>query len=232
MSLKNYEQYKDSGVKWLGNVPEHWAIKQLKMLASLVNRGNSPQYSDEEQIVKVLNQACIYWDSLRLENIKYDVRVDIAQEKGYLRKGDLLINSTGTGTLGRAQVFNIDGEFLADSHVTVIRPRQAQINSVFLFYLVRTRIYQDYIFYNLVTGSTNQIELSCERLKATPIPIPPIYEQTTIVTFLNHEMAKIDALIAQQQRLIELLKEKRQAMISHAVTGKIDVRGFNEEGAS
>jgi type I restriction enzyme, S subunit len=216
---------KDSGVEWLGKIPEHWRIFTLKNIALLVNRGNSPDYV-HDSYVKVINQACIHWYGLNLENVKYqnEKEVEIQRWKGFLQSGDLLVNSTGTGTLGRASLFFEDGTFIADSHVTIIRVNPKFVNRRYLYYLIRTSLYQGYIYSAIVTGSTNQIELSRDGLRNTPIIIPLLDEQFIIADFLDRETGRIDSVNEKIKRMISKLQEYRVTLISSAVTGKIDVR--------
>ncbi|MEZ0536612.1 restriction endonuclease subunit S [Caldicellulosiruptoraceae bacterium PP1] len=217
---------KDSGVEWIGSIPEHWQIIPLKHITNFISRGNSPEYVEESSI-KVINQACIYWDELKIENVKYQYDdIDFDKLKGKLIKGDLLLNSTGTGTLGRAVVFREDGKYMADSHVTIIRFNKTRMNEVLAFYLLQTKIYQGYIYNALVTGATNQIELSRERLTGTPMIVPPSTEQQEIVNFLNSKIGQIAILINEIKTQIHKLEEYRQSLISEAVTGKIDVRDY------
>lgn len=216
-----YPEYKDSGVEWLGEIPAGWVVETLKRFAPFVSRGNSPDYVDESSI-KVINQACIYWDGLRLENVKYQREVDISGWKGLLHQGDLMINSTGTGTLGRAAIFDQNGIFIADGHVTIVRIEPKSMFTKYLYYLIQIPIYQGYIYSAIISGSTNQIELSREGLRSTPIIGPQLDEQHAIAAFLDRETAKIDALIEKKRRLISLFEEKRATIISHAVTKGLD----------
>jgi type I restriction enzyme, S subunit len=218
---KPYTSYKHSGVEWLGMVPEHWNVSTLKLLAPTINRGKSPDYVEEGGI-PVINQACIYWEGLRLENVKFDIGKEGGNGRGRLFSGDVLINSTGTGTLGRACVFRQRGTYLADGHVTIVRLDQTAELPEYLFYLFQTPIYQGFVYAALVSGSTNQIELSRESFRATPTIVPPINEQARIVHFLDRETAKIDVLVAKKERLIALLQEKRAALITRAVTKGLD----------
>jgi type I restriction enzyme S subunit len=218
---KPYPGYKDSSVEWLGTIPEHWNVSTLKLLAPTVNRGRSPDYVEDGGI-PVINQACIYWEGLHLENVKYDSGKNGNNGKGRLFPGDVLVNSTGTGTLGRASVFRREQTYFADGHVTVVRLNQTAELPEYLFYLLQTQIYRGFIYSALVSGSTNQIELSRESFRATPTIVPPFSEQTAIAAFLDRETAKIDALVAKKERLIELLQEKRAALITRAVIKGLD----------
>jgi type I restriction enzyme S subunit len=87
-------------------------------------------------------------------------------------------------------------------------------------------------YFSLEGWGTAQVNISVPILKALPVPIPPPSEQKAIVTYLNHETAKLDALTAEAQRAIDLLQERRTALISAAVTGKIDVRGLAQAEAA
>lgn len=216
---------KDSGIEWLGEIPVHWEVKPLKRLTSFISRGITPTYVDVSS-VKVINQACIYWEKLNIENIKYQ-KEDLDISKGRLYKGDLVINSTGTGTLGRAAIFNLEGSCIADTHVTIIRSDKNSLNNRYLFYLLQTPKYQSYIYSALVTGATNQIELSREGLQNTIIICPFIEEQQAIANFLDQKTTEIDLLISDIKTQIFSLKEYRQSLITAAVTGKIDVRNYN-----
>jgi type I restriction enzyme, S subunit len=222
MTAPRYGAYTASGVSWLDEVPSHWRIRPLKHLAPFISRGNSPSYAETDEGIKIINQACIYWDGLWLENIKFQEHADVAGWKGLLHYGDLLMNSTGTGTLGRTALFEEPGHHVADSHVTIIRVDPDRMHASFLRYLLSTTLYQGYIYADLVSGATNQIELSQDKLRRAPVICPPPAEQFAIVALLDRETARIDTLIAKKRRLIELLREKRQAVISDAVTKGLD----------
>jgi type I restriction enzyme S subunit len=210
-------------VAWLGDLPDTWSAVPLKQRTSLISRGRSPDYSEDEQGVPIINQACIYWDGIRYDNVKWQRQSTLFGERGRLRQGDLLMNSTGTGTLGRVAVFDRPGEYLADTHVTVIRATKDAVSS-FLRYVLQTGIYQGYVYSVLAPGATNQIELSREGLRRTPFPMPPVGEQQFIAAFLDRKTAAIDTLIVQKERQIELLQEKQQAFITQAITRGMDPR--------
>jgi type I restriction enzyme, S subunit len=210
--------FKNSKVHWLGKVPKDWDVVPLKRHTSYISRGKSPDYIDDrEKGVPIINQACICWDGLRLKNVKLQDPEAINGYRGQLYPGDLLINSTGTGTLGRICIFDLNTKYLADSHVTIVRPTK-ELYTKYLYYLLQTDVYQGYIYSVLASGSTNQIELSREGLSNTPVILPPHSRQKSIARFLDRKTAAIDRLIAKKQRLIQLLEEKRTALINQAVT--------------
>lgn len=214
------EEMKDSGVEWLGKIPENWVYTKLKMLTNHIGRGKSPDYV-EKSMVKVINQACIYWDSFKFDNVKYQ-NEDINYDSGKVYKGDLLINSTGTGTLGRARNFNEDGEYIVDSHVTRVRCNDINY-SLYLGYLIKTELYQRLIYSTMVTGSTNQIELSREGLRNMIVPNMSNEELKIIIKFLDKKTSQFDTIISKKEALIQTLEEAKKSLISEVVTGKVKV---------
>jgi type I restriction enzyme S subunit len=201
MSLPRYGQYKDSGVAWLGEVPGHWEVKRLKHSLSLLT----------EKTDRRTNPVA-------LENIESWSGRFIATETEFagdgvaFMQGDVLFGKLRP-YLAKVLLADSEGEAVGDFHV--MRPNDA-IAPRFAQYQLLNRTFID-----IVDGSTFGSKMpraSWEFVSSMPLVIPPMAEQTAITAFLDHETAKIDALIEKQQRLIELLKEKRQAVISHAVT--------------
>lgn len=218
-------EMKESGVEWIGEIPASWRVEPLKKVAPFVSRGNSPDYNDIDEGIPVINQACVYWNKIDIEKLKYHRQGDISKMKGKLRDEDVLINSTGTGTLGRAVVYRSTdiSSAIADGHVTIIRTKKEKLYPNYLTYLFSTALYQGYIYAALVNGSTNQIELSKEGIRRMPVILPGVQIQESIVFYLNKKCFKIDALIKKIERSISIFSEYKTSLISHAVTGKIKV---------
>ena len=214
------EEMKDSGVEWLGNIPKEWSTTKLKLKTSQINRGKSPEYVDNSNI-KVINQACIYWDEFKFQNVKYQDE-SIKSERGKLYKNDILINSTGTGTLGRANIFYEEGEYIVDSHVTIIRCLDEEY-SRYINKVLRTDLYQGLIYSTMVTGSTNQIELSREGLRNMIVLDLSKEELININNLLEVKINDINSTIIKSHLQIEKLKEAKLSLISEAVTGKIEI---------
>lgn len=169
-----------------------------------LSRGKSPDYVDKSDIT-VINQACIYWNGVNIEKAKYQNPNSI-YKKAVLQDKDVLINSTGTGTLGRAAVYYNSGETaIADSHVTIVRTDKTKVVPEFLCLYLRRDIIQKELYSRCVSGSTNQVELSKDKLLAFPVPEIPIEVQHNIVTNLgkisniiairNEELSALDNLI-------------------------------------
>ena len=145
-------------------------------------RGKSPSYVDLSE-VRVINQACIYWDGLRLENVKYQNATKFRAENR-LRDGAVLLNATGTGTLGRSYVFQgHSGIYMADGHVSVFYTRDDVLLPRMLQVFFSLPTTQDTIYANCVSGTTNQIELSKEKIGEVMVPIPDMDLQKQYIGF-------------------------------------------------
>jgi restriction endonuclease S subunit len=210
----------DVAFSWLPPLKDGWRIVPLKHLAPFISRGTSPDYVKADG-TPVLGQSCIYWDGLTLENTRLHEETHVAGLKGLLRRGDVLINSTGTGTLGRAQVFDEEGTFLADGHITIVRPKSDEVRPAYLAYLFRTGGYKAFVEQVLTVGSTDQIELSRDKLASAPILVPPLEVQDQIVARLDSELRPSLVVQEKTRRHLELLREYRQRLTFAAVTGQI-----------
>ncbi len=218
MSFPRYPEYKDSGVEWLGEVPEHWEINQLKHAYSVIG-GATPSSGVPE-----------FWDG----DIAWVTPADLSRLKSFeivsslrtitaagmtscgtnlLPVGSIVLSTRAPiGSLGIAGV-----ELCTNQGCKGLVPKSEQC-SLFGAYLLAVMGGE----LNIQGRGTTFLELSGEALGAVKIPLPPESEQACIAAFSDRETAKIDALVAEQQNLIALLKEKRQALISHAVTKGLD----------
>jgi len=219
MSFPRYPTYKPSGVEWLGEVPEHWEIKPLKRLAEIqtgLAKGKEvePEGSIEVPFLRVAN---VQDDFLDLENVHTILIPESSLERYLLRPGDVLMNEGGDfDKLGRGCIW--DGTIspcIHQNHVFAVRPHLISPSWLNAY---TSSIQANSYFISRSKQSTNLASISSSNLMDLLVPVAPDLETKKILDFLDHETAKIDALIAEQQRLIELLQEKRQAVISHAVT--------------
>lgn len=200
---KAYNEYKDSGVEWLGQLPSHWGAKRLG------------QFFDErrEKVSDEVYPALSVTMQGIVPQLETAAKTDAGDNRKLVLKNDFVINSR-SDRKGSSGVSTYDGSVSLIS--IVMTPRN--IHPPFVHHLLRSYPFQEE-FYRYGKGivadlwSTNSSEM-----RNILIPDVPNSEQANITAFLDHETAKIDALIEKQQRLIELLKEKRQAVISHAVT--------------
>ena len=147
-------------------------------------RGKTPSYVEYSEI-RVINQACIYWDGLRLENVKFQNEAKFKLENT-LQEGAVLLNATGTGTLGRSYVFQgHSGTYMADGHVSVFYTKEDVLLPRVLQVFFSLPATQDVIYANCVSGTTNQIELSKEKIGEVMVPVPDIGLQEQYVSFVE-----------------------------------------------
>ncbi|QUY40692.1 restriction endonuclease subunit S [Acaryochloris marina] len=212
MSFPRYEAYKNSGVEWLGEVPEHWKTKPLW---SLFNRTKRTGYSEEE-LLSVYRDFGVIPKSSRADN--FNKPSDDLSAYQLVEVGDLAINKMKAWQ-GSVAISNYRGIVSPAYHVYSSQNKES---SRYLHHLFRCNEYIAGYLSNSKGIRVNQWDLDPQQHSRMPILLPPISEQQQIARFLDRETARIDALIAEQERLIELLKEKRQAVISHAVTKGLD----------
>ncbi len=170
-------------------IPKNWTWCRLNSICDYLHRGKSPSYSDKK-ILPVMAQKCNQWDRIYTEKCLFadPKTLDRYLPEHFLQLGDVLINSTGGGTVGRTgyvdeYVFSDYDKFVADSHVTVVRSNK-NICSKYVYYFLITPLIQTGIE-ERCSGSTNQIELGTETIKNYLIPLPPLAEQKRIVTKLE-----------------------------------------------
>ncbi|EPH2900822.1 restriction endonuclease subunit S [Acinetobacter baumannii] len=216
-----YAEYKDSGVEWLGVVPSHWIITTLKRYCYV--KGGFAFSSDAfiDTGYPVIRIGDIKTDgSINLENCKYIPESLAVNSRDYLvEKNQLLMAMTGA-TIGKAGLYTSNQPAFLNQRVGKFELLAQNMNYRYLWYILKTDGYQEYIKLTAFGGA--QPNISDTAMVDYPATIPSFDEQTQIANFLDHETSKIDHLIEKQQKLIELLKEKRQAVISHAVTKGLD----------
>jgi type I restriction enzyme, S subunit len=191
------------------------AVK-LKHIANHISRGNPPSYVEKSR-VQVVNQSCVYPDRLDFSKVKFNDSENIDKIDSWIYKDDILINSTGTGTLGRVALVREEPRLpsFADGHVTILRDSYKRFNPKFIFHYLSFQ--QDHLTALCSVGSTNQIELSRAKFSNIEFNFPSLLQQCRIADYLDVETQKIDALIAAQKRLLELLSEKRRSQVVDAV---------------
>jgi type I restriction enzyme S subunit len=219
-------------------IPTHWTWERLGNIACYIQRGKGPRY-DEAGKIRVVSQKCVQWSGFDLSlarRISDDSVKGYSQER-FLVSGDILWNSTGTGTAGRLVVYpGTNEQAVADSHVTIIRLTNF-VPAYIWSYLASPTIQQRMIpgqENSMVTGTTNQVELSAAKVSELPIPCPPLAEQKRIVAKVDELMALCDQLEAQQQereRRFPVLSRTCHAHFAEAPTPDNLNRIFDEVGA-
>ncbi|MFA0251337.1 restriction endonuclease subunit S [Vibrio sp. 10N.261.45.A4] len=189
-------------------LPVGWEWAHLQDLTTYVQRGKGPKYA-ESGSVQVVSQKCVQNSGFDLSPARYvtDESLEKYQEERYLQDNDILWNSTGTGTVGRANVItNIpEKRIVADSHVTVIRPTNFYSRFLWCFIMapgVQARIQPDHEN-ALVSGSTKQVELNTSSVVSVIVPVAPLKEQHRIVAKVDELMTLCDQLEQQTEASIE-----------------------------
>ena len=221
--LDSNVRMKDSGIEWLGQIPAHWNPGRIGIFSQQVTDGAhiSPDTaSPDHPFVSTVDivggridfENCLGTTS---ETYAYMVRTGCRP-----RRGDVLFSKDGT--VGRTTVVDSDAEFVVASSLVIISPRKEVVMPRHLDYWLNGTFIQELVELFLSGAALRRISVA--KVGNLPIALPPLNEQQAIVDFLDRETAKIDALVSKIQEAIERLKEYRTALISAAVTGKIDVR--------
>jgi type I restriction enzyme S subunit len=218
MSFPRYPKYKASGVEWLGEVPEHWEVKRIKDAAS-----HNDDVLDE---TTPSDASFAYVDISGVEagrGIVTTERVTFgtapSRARRLVRDGDVIVSTVRTYLRAVARVQQPPRDLLVSTGFAVLRPRDG-LDPEFLGFAAESSLFVDEVIARSTGVSYPAINAS--ELVRVPLLLPPLAEQRAIAAFLDRETKKIDELVAEQERLIELLKEKRQAVISHAVTKGLD----------
>ena len=223
--LDSNVKMKNSGVEWLGEVPEHWAVKRLKFIAAVQTGIAKGKDNAEKDTVEVpyLRVANVQDGYLDLDEVA-TIEVSTADLPRYLlQPGDVLMNEGGDfDKLGRGHVWHGEIEpCIHQNHVFAVRPHG--VSSEWLNKFTSSAAAQFY-FMGRSKQSTNLASISSSNLMELAVPLPSEEEQRLILDRLHRQASQVNALLAQTERSIELLKERRAALITAAVTGQIDLR--------
>jgi len=211
MSFKPYDKYQKTTVDWLGEVPASWTVKPCRAIVRNMVEKNEGAL-DQNYLSLMANVGVIkYEDKGDVGNKKPD---DLSKCK-IIKKGNLVINSMNY-SIGSYGMSKYDG--VCSPVYIVLDPDENVVHRRFALRIFENSPFQKYLatFGNGILA--HRAAIGWDDIKGAYIPVPSKDEQLSILNFLDHETAKIDTLIAKQQQLIKLLKEKRQTVISHAVT--------------
>lgn len=216
-TLKRYPSYRDSGILWLGQIPAHWKVKRLKFLASVNPSKTEINYLPKSLEISFLPMELVGEGFLQSDNTK--TLGDVGQGFTYFQDGDVVIAKiTPSFENGKGAIATnlINGIGFGTTELHVVRPTK-QLDKRFLYYLTISRNFR-HMGAGMMQGTAGQKRVPDSFLINYPIAYPLIPEQQAIAAFLDRATARIDALVAKKQRLLDLLAEKRAALISQAVT--------------
>ena len=217
---KPYNEYRDSGVGWLDEIPRHWDVApvwaryEVALGKMLDARRLTGEWSG-----RYLRNVDVQWDAVSIEDLPVMDFTPSERERYLLRPGDLLVCEGGE--VGRTAVWSGElDECFYQKAIHRLRPHSSEEVPRFFFFLMYALARQG-VF--TAGGNPNTIDhLTAVQLRHHRVPFPPATEQASIAAFLDRETAKIDALVTKKERLIELLQEKRTALITRAVTRGLD----------
>jgi type I restriction enzyme S subunit len=228
MSFPRYPSYKDSGVEWLGEVPGHWKIDRLKRSTVSAKNGIwGDEAQQNEYDIPCVRVADFDRQGLRVELIEPTIRNVATSERvgRVLNKGDLLLEKSGGGEgqpVGCVVLYDDHRPAVCSNFVARVETAPGMDSSYWRY--VHAAAYAVRLNTRSIKQTSGIQNLDASQYLDERAGFPPLPEQTQIAAFLDRETAKIDTLVAEQRRLMDLLKEKRQAVISDAVT-----RGLNPD---
>ncbi len=218
--MKKYDSYKDSGIEWIGEIPEHWDLKKIKHTTYVKGRIGwqglrSEEFKEEAESLVVTGtdfiDGKINWDScyqIPIERYNEDINIQ-------LRENDLLI--TKDGTIGKVSlVKNMPKIATLNSGVFLTRPSTNAYKTEYMYWVLVSDVFKTFYDYNK-SGSTIQ-HLYQYVFNEFNFTLPPTEEQTSIANYLDHKTSQINHLIAKKEQFIKLLEEERVAVINQAVT--------------
>lgn len=224
---------KDSGVEWVGEVPEHWTTAKIKQVSSFITSGPRgwSDFIDDSGDDIFLQSGDLNYELEILPHQAKRVKPPQGAEgiRTRLEVGDVVVCITGANTGRVAVVDSLPATTYINQHLSLIRPTTSKANPNYIALVLASNICQTYFEvrqYGLKEG------LSLKNVADAPLPLPDIVEQSDIVSFVRDETSKLAALNVEASRGIALLKERRSALISAAVTGKIDVRPVVQQAQS
>lgn len=213
-----YPAYKDSGVEWLEKIPKHWEVRRLKHLASLNPEALA---EDSDPTLEMVYVDISGVDSLGnigdRESLLFGAAPSRARRR--VRAGDVIVSTVRTYLRAIAPIANPEPNLVVSTGFAVVRPRNGLVSD-YAAYALRAPYFVERVVANSKGVSFPAISES--EMGSFELTVPPTQEQRAIATFLNAETARIDALVAKKERLIELLREKRTALITQAATKGLD----------
>lgn len=217
--MKKYENYKDSGLEWLGMVPEHWGIVPLKYLLSEPLQYGANESADncnpsEPRYIRITDIT----EDGKLRKSTYRT-LPYQKAEGYmLKKGDILFARSGA-TVGKTFIFEEDYDACFAGYLIKASCNE-KLLPMFLYYFTSSNSYENWK--NSTFNQATIQNIGADKYCTLPIPTPSSEEQEGIINFLSHNVAQIDALISEKEKMVEDLKAYRSSLITETVTKGLD----------
>ena len=212
---------KDSGIEWIGEIPEGWEVNKLKHSAS-INPNVLPENTDPEFVLRYVDIGNVGLGKMVDSPKEMKFRDAPSRARKVVQENDIIISTVRTYLKAILHIISPEPNLIVSTGFAVLRPRSF-VNHRYLFYLIRSNQ-----FINSVMSHSEGVgypAINSSSLGDLPICYPPLSEQKAIASYLDSETAQIDVIIEKIKQSIEYLKEYHTALISDVVTGKIDVRG-------
>lgn len=223
--MKTYKKYKDSGIEWIGGIPEHWEVKRLKFVAINQPSNVDKKSKEGEEEVFLCNYVDVYKNEFIDDSLQYmkATATDAQIKKFILEKGDVLATKDSEDPSDIAVPALVTKDFenvVCGYHLTMMKPIKDKLVGGFLFRLLQSDSYRSY--FEIMANGVTRYGLSTGAFNNLEVVTPSVEEQTQIAQFLDQKTAELDQAIALKEELIALLKEERAALINEAVTKGID----------
>lgn len=215
--MKKYESYKNSGIEWIGEIPEHWEVKRLKYVASINDEVLTEKTEDNFEI-EYVDISSIEKNVGIVETECYQFKDAPSRARRLVSDGDIIISTVRTYLKAIAKIREPKPNLVVSTGFAVVRPKS--IDSNFTGHI----FFHEHLLGEIISRSVgvSYPAINSSELGLIPIVLPPLLEQTAIATYLDRKTAEIDQLIADKKRLLELYEEEKTAIINHAVTKGIN----------
>lgn len=220
--MKKYDSYKDSGIEWLGEIPEHWRLIRIKDLIKKIGSGVTPKGGSEvyvEKGIPFIRSQNVYDDGLRIDAVSFiDEAIHNKMKNSQIRPNDILVNITGA-SIGRSCIVPTTlSEANINQHIIYMRFQNRYVNFISAYF--KTTIIKEYI--NLIQAGSSKEALTMGQALNFPLILPPFSEQTAIAQYLDNKTQAIDQKVALLEKKISYYKELRKSIINDAVTKGLD----------
>ncbi len=207
--MRKYREYKDSGISWVGDIPEHWEIKQLRNYLTFTSKKGYP----DETLLSVVREQGVIVRNIESQEENHNFIPDDLSGYKLVTEGQFVINKMKSWQ-GSYGVSSIRGIVSPAYYVCDLQFQEKQFFNV----AIRSKVYVPFFTQYSKGIRVGQWDLSPIGLKSIPFIEPPVSEQRNIVAFLSNKSSEIDNLISKTEREIELLKELKQSVVAHAIT--------------
>ena len=238
----HYEKFSDGTVKCIEDeipfeLPDNWEWCRLQTICTKeIKRGKAPKYEERSNVIVFAQKCNTKSGSIDISKAKFLAQKTLKKyaDEDFLYYNDIIINSTGTGTLGRVGIYKKEDDIYSikivpDSHITTVRTIPSEVNAQYIYYFLKSN--QSY-FENSGVGSTNQKELKPEVISTFLIAIPSLNEQNTIIDKVNMVNNHLNNLDNEKEQLKELISSTKSKILDLAIRGKLVPQDPNDEPAS